>query len=142
MINVKTYRSRSSSVWTAAVFPVLAGAALLAGPPGDALPIRTASILVGVAGAALHVGARRRRELVRAASVLRGHAAAPLEGRAAGGGGVIGAAAELSELAAAALVVRALSRCGRKSCKHSFDLSPSPSSSHLRRCQDSSRTLS
>ena len=141
MINVKTYRSRSSSVWTAAVFPVLAGAALLAGPPGDALPVRTASILVGVAGAALHVGARRRRELVRAAPVLRGHAAAPLEGRAAGGGGVIGAAAELSELAAAALVVGTLGRCVLlKSCKHSFDLSPS--SSHLRRCQDSSRTLS
>ena len=79
MINVKTYRSRSSSVWTAAVFPVLAGAALLAGPPGDALPVRTAAVLVSVAGAPLLLRPGGRRELVWAAPVLSGDTAATLE---------------------------------------------------------------
>ena len=51
-INI-AYRGRSPPVWTAAELPVLAAAALLAGAPGDALPVRAAAVLVCMAGTAL-----------------------------------------------------------------------------------------
>ena len=59
-----------SSVWTTPILPVLAGAALLARTPSNALAIGTTAVLVSVTGTAFHVRPRGGGELVWAAPIL------------------------------------------------------------------------